>query len=1176
MPQSVKRSAPSRPTPAPGGSPGFALVIALALMAFILLLLLSITSLVRVESTSSDIAMRRLAAEQNALLGLRLAMGRMQGAVGPDQVATAQAALAHDPAVPGLQTEWLGVWNSDPDAPVFGRQSAWLVSGKPEAFAPDGEPRPAGGVETVGFGDLLPEPRGGGTAIEVPEERFGDNGAQRFGYFVADESLKAQAHIPVTTDRAALPPEDVSSRSLLSAPAGPAPEFGDPAAPIWGPGGDAERLRRLNRMTAAYGPYTGLSPDLSATSDDDRQWLTHRLTAGSLGLQANARNGGLRTDLSIAFEKDGGTRDPTALTWFTGPDSEFTGPGAPNSAPQVFPWEGAHQRFLFKVPFGGGAVRGPPWHLLRDHYIAHHELDDANPELGYRAPIPTGAQLKDRYDYNWWYNSQVGTFHLQLASDLTDESDFIRSGGIYAPRLLRHIFYFSLFRTPDGNLSIALKPVVVYWNPYDVPLRWENLRMSHVNIPFVFRVTVGRSGPSGGTERYMTTLGILLQERNTTNTALNVVTRNPDDAVLEPGEIKVFSLDNGNVNATPSSDGANKKGSVYLMEVFEGLRPTDAGIFFDRLPLVEGGFAHSNTEFRRPNDAITDDATEALTLVPFTDANGNTINSVSIEFGPAATFNDDGTLNEPLNISGGNNKFDQKGALTYKLTHTPENAPLNQIVPGSGDFIVNASQFGNAGLEGTAQNFGASALATPQAFGMLELTRRPALDAEAYPLLPGGSALGHVQTRQASGYPFPQSLPGWILAATTINDLGPNMPQTDSGNAFWGNSLAINGQSHVPLRSVPVRPMTALAEFQHAPVDWLGYHPTHAIGNSWATPFLQDTDALVQSIPVSNGSEVVYDLSYLANDALWDGYFFSGLAPFAGETLDDRIDAWVAGEPSWNPAMRPLGDPAAANLKASDGHRRIASHLLTEGAFNANTTDWRVWAAHLSRMRNRPAAYFAEGAWQEAAGADATLYARNGVPNGPAGEFWRGLRALDDTEIETLARAIADEVRARGPFLSRAAFVNRDPEATEAEHRRFGALQAAIEASGINDAVRSASGQSYDGDFNGDLQNPAAVPDQTATGITADISQADLLTRLGPGLTTRGDTFTIWVRGEASSGFDGDTVSAYGRAVVQRLPEFANPDANAALDPPDAWSPFNADWGRRLRLIAFEWVEPPS
>ena len=72
-------------------SGGFALVVALSLMAFILLLVLSISTLVTVESKSSSVTVARLKAEQAALLGLQVALGELQKAAGPDQRVTARA-----------------------------------------------------------------------------------------------------------------------------------------------------------------------------------------------------------------------------------------------------------------------------------------------------------------------------------------------------------------------------------------------------------------------------------------------------------------------------------------------------------------------------------------------------------------------------------------------------------------------------------------------------------------------------------------------------------------------------------------------------------------------------------------------------------------------------------------------------------------------------------------------------------------------------------------------------------------------------------------------------------------------------------------------------------------------------------------------------------------------------
>ena len=74
-----------------GPQTGFALVIALSLMAFILLLLVSLTSLVRVEARSAAQSLEQLAARQNALLGLKIALGELQRHAGPDQRVSAPA-----------------------------------------------------------------------------------------------------------------------------------------------------------------------------------------------------------------------------------------------------------------------------------------------------------------------------------------------------------------------------------------------------------------------------------------------------------------------------------------------------------------------------------------------------------------------------------------------------------------------------------------------------------------------------------------------------------------------------------------------------------------------------------------------------------------------------------------------------------------------------------------------------------------------------------------------------------------------------------------------------------------------------------------------------------------------------------------------------------------------------
>ena len=87
---------------------GFALVLALGLMAFLLLLLLALSTLSRVETGINEARLQSVTARQNAMLGLRVALGELQKLAGPDQIATARADLLGD----GLENSyWTGVWS---------------------------------------------------------------------------------------------------------------------------------------------------------------------------------------------------------------------------------------------------------------------------------------------------------------------------------------------------------------------------------------------------------------------------------------------------------------------------------------------------------------------------------------------------------------------------------------------------------------------------------------------------------------------------------------------------------------------------------------------------------------------------------------------------------------------------------------------------------------------------------------------------------------------------------------------------------------------------------------------------------------------------------------------------------------------------------------------------------
>src|SRR4051812_10807586 len=73
---------------------GFALLITITLLAFLVLLLVSLAALTRVETQVAANDQQLAQARQNALMALSIAIGQLQKAGGPDQRVTATADLA--------------------------------------------------------------------------------------------------------------------------------------------------------------------------------------------------------------------------------------------------------------------------------------------------------------------------------------------------------------------------------------------------------------------------------------------------------------------------------------------------------------------------------------------------------------------------------------------------------------------------------------------------------------------------------------------------------------------------------------------------------------------------------------------------------------------------------------------------------------------------------------------------------------------------------------------------------------------------------------------------------------------------------------------------------------------------------------------------------------------------
>lgn len=188
-----------------------------------------------------------------------------------------------------------------------------------------------------------------------------------------------------------------------------------------------------------------------------------------------------------------------------------------------------------------------------------------------------------------------------------------------------------------------------------------------------------------------------------------------------------------------------------------------------------------------------------------------------------------------------------------------------------------------------------------------------------------------------------------------------------------------------------------------------------------------------------------------------------------------------------------------------------------------------------------------------------------------------GGRELSDGEIEQLAKALVDEIRERGPFLSLSEFVNRRLDAANPRLSAKGALQAAIDADGvdINKAFRD-SARRFTSDEISALKPefPEALEGPVAIGSSAYVNQADILRGLAAQLTPRGDTFVIRAYGDSLSADGRIAARAWCEAVVQRLPEYIDSGDDAYLKKADLQSPANIGFGRRFQVVSFRYLNP--
>ncbi|MBC2603855.1 hypothetical protein J3R74_004404 [Puniceicoccus vermicola] len=436
-------------------------------------------------------------------------------------------------------------------------------------------------------------------------------------------------------------------------------------------------------------------------------------------------------------------------------------------------------------------------------------------------------------------------------------------------------------------------------------------------------------------------------------------------------------------------------------------------------------------------------------------------------------------------------------------------------------------------------------------------------------------------------------LPGSSLAGD-FRSAPSYSPRTDTQSFYngvaslWDGSLYdySQGESRMVLFHLPQDTTFSLAELQHADLSFSVYYPTYAIGNSVANPWIPGNDTV-------DSDTGLQDLSYLLNESLYDGFYFSTVPQDSSEEAVPE-----------NVRLSVLKGAVDAELRDS---QRSANWIFTEGPLNVNSLSVEVWTAFLGSMRDFPVRYRdIFGGEIESDFADAGAFGRSPLPADGAvpsvggneerpdvqsPEYWRGFRNLTDDQIRNLAGQIVHQVKERGPFFSLADFVNRDPQSESLGSRLRGALQAAIDSENAvvidGETYQPASLNPLATNQNAVTAVPSGFPDSTGysvdfrfpeavTGLRSEmapgyLNQADILIQLGPLLTVRGDTFLIRSYGESVSPLTGEVLAnARCEVLVQRVPSYL---LDPSQSPEEAANALNERMGRKFRVLSFRWLE---
>jgi len=1134
---------------------GFALVIALSLMALLLVLLVGLGTALQIETGIADARSKQALARQNALLALHLAVGEVQQSTGPDPRITARAGLLETTTVPG-KAQWTGVWRQSPLVDNATQAKAddrpelltWLVSGNEGALA--GQPATLseradvapidnrvlqnGHVWLVHGPESNPRPEA--ERVQLPTQAIGD-GSGNYAWWAEDEGVKTRVNLPGVE-----PATPANLRYALAHRASPLPvreAFSGEMLDFLRPHED--RLP-LIQTTDDLILLNALARPLAASLDNDFSFRSE-------GLLTNTRAGGLRQDLTRAFGDD------AAYARFKATHGEQLIPGTASGL--------ATPDGVFTVDGWGG----PLWDQLRSYYRLHEIV----PDTGADATVDLGAHEFTLHQTD----SQSAVYPMLVQARLWNALSSYPTANPDRRGIRWWLFPAFVFQNPyNVTLEVPELYIRVYksrrdanaaaldWGIRPEILLWDNTGPPQYSVPSTFSRRVEWSFPD-----------------------LAVFQFRLPPATYAPGEAIVFSPP---AEQQPIVEG---RGSGDFNPLAAGYNPGFG--FWENWEGAEYNPGDPNREIQ-------------LRLNGFSRLIGY---RVATENGTDAYYDRETLVQcvEPLHVNENQRVWPYRtrawpgGDESLLIPHDSAGAPpASDPYPFPGIAGNPPALAGGTGFLSTLLSIGAPSEPRPfpPAYANDEGEVRLRWLAQANPR---AFSTGRTPSESDNGgVGNPRNwISRYVTAGGGLQDL--TLPAS-SGPSIRGSYPMQGVFFEIPRKPQDVSSIGQLAhanlsfdqgylDFHLTPED-SGYQyraasnqPAYAIGNSEPSGHIALDEVVREMDDDVGGTNWIYDTSYLLNRRLWDGFFFSSYTnPPPAEGLAHERYSWRHGN---------------GPRTGRDSFERIAGELAVEGAFNVNSTSVEAWTAVLS---------FALGADVETVdGTDANPDSRNPVARmhypghsavsgaaDPEDEGnLEGYRTLSEAEIRELAEQIVRSLRERradkGPFTSLASFVNRYVGADASDRARHrGLLQEAIDRTSINGG-ENLSGLSDESDFKEDIFGNGLIPPHPDYPLDAQggaetggspgfLTQADLLARLGPYLRVRSDTFRIRAYGDHTDPLTGERLSrAWCEAVVQRNPGYVEaasqiPGGNEPSARPQDLSQVNERVGRQYRITHFRWL----